>query len=179
MNKDIPLYTTREDRVMISRTLMVTDSSTDVTELWHLAVTEGEKRAHVVLGPLLEEHLVMTLRSYINDVELCRIVALEFLSGGSESLIRIAGRCLLIAGLFPALARKRNVRVGYFFEIGIGAYHAHASYWSARGKSGYAQCSETVAKRFPDLVGTLRGMRDSPIIADEIEALTVPPLEWN
>ncbi len=173
------MYTTREDRVMTSRTLMVTDGSTDVTELWHCAVTEGERRAHVILGPLLEEHLIMILRSFTNDVGLCRIVALEFLSGGSESLIRIAGRCLLIAGLFPALARKRNVRIGYFFEIGIGAYYAHASYWSARGKSGYAQCSETAAKRFPDLVGTLRGMRDSTITTEEIEALTAPCSEWN
>jgi hypothetical protein len=162
---------------------MVADSPHGVTGLWHRAVVEGERRAHIELGALLEEHLVMILQSYISDVGLCRTVALEFLSsrrpGDSGSLIKVAGRCLLIAGLFPAVARRRNVRTGYFFDVGVGAYHAHASYWGARGKTGYAHCSRAAAERFPDLVGTLRGMRSSPHIAEEIEALVVPELRWN
>lgn len=167
---------------MTLQTLLVARSPSEVTELWHRAVIEGERYANITLGPLLEEHLVMTLRSHVSDVGLCRIVAREFLllrpRGDSESLIRVAGRCLLIAGFFPLLARRRNVRVGYFFEIGAGAYHAHASYWAARGRSGYAECSKTAAERFPDLVGTLRGMKGSAIIRDEIEALTIPHVEW-
>ncbi len=168
---------------MTSQTLMTTRNSEDVTELWHRAVREGERCAGVVLGQPLAEHLVMTLRSYIADTELCRIVAREFLptylQSDSEALIRVAGRCLLITGLFPALAKRRNVKVGYFFEIGVGSYHAHANYWNARGRKGYAQCSKTAAERFLDLVETLRGMRGSPVTAEEIEALTTPDLKWN
>lgn len=155
-------------------------SSKAITELWLHAVTEGEKWANIYLGPLLEEHLAMTLRSYVRDIGLCRVVARELLqSEDAETLIKVAGRCLLIAGLFPAHARRRNVRVGYFAEIGIGAYHAHASYWGARGKRGYAECSRTAAERFPDLVGTLRGMKNSPNIAVEMQALFVPYDKWN
>lgn len=166
---------------MPPRELMLAEN--DTTELWHRAVLEGEKYAGVILGQMLEEHLTITLRSYLKDTGLCSVIAKEFLSNydhfNPEALIRVAGRCLLIAGLFPELPRRRNVRIGYFFETGIGAYQSHASYWYARRKDSYAKASRTAAERFTDLVKTLRGMRNSQIVAEELEAIKISHLEWH
>ncbi|MGB3922118.1 MAG: hypothetical protein WBL19_02475 [Minisyncoccia bacterium] len=155
----------------------------DTTGLWHRAVLEGERRAGISLGPMLEEHLTMTLRSYLKDTELCAVVAREFLETyalyDSEALIRVAGRCLLIAGFFPELSRRRNVRIGYFFEMGVGAYRAHAGYWQARRRTSYAKASRSAAERFADLVKTLRGMKNSELLAEELQATKISPLEWH
>lgn len=159
--------------------LMVARSPKEINELWHSAVTEGERCADVALGPLLRGHLVMTLVSSMRDTALCRDVARQFLQKDSESLIMVAGRCLLIAGLFPALARRRNVGIGYFFKVGVGAYSAHSSYWSARGRHGLATCSKIASERFPDLFKTLRGMKGSPVTKEEVEALEIPEFRWN
>ena len=162
---------------------MVAENKEEQRSIWYQAIEEGERRANVVLGPLLEDHLVTTLRSYVLDRNLCRVVARDFLSHflytNSETLISVAGRCLIITGFFPDISRRRNVREGYFIETGVGAYNAHASYWSAHGNRNYAKCSRNAAERFLDLVKTLRGMRNSRVVAEEIEALSVPELHWH
>ena len=160
--------------------LMLARSSETVSDFWHRAVTEGERQAEISLSPLLKGHLAMTLRSYIRDLALCRVVAREYMQPrDAEDLVKVAGRCLLIEGLFPELFRRRNVHKGYFVEIGTSAYHAHAVYWSARGRHGYAECSRSAAEHFLDLVGTLMGMNNSPNIAEALQALRTPHNKWN
>lgn len=168
---------------MDAQELMVAENEEEPREIWYRAIREGERKANVTLGALLEDHLVATLRSYVIDSNLCRVVAQDFLLTFSytqtETLLNIAGRCLIITGFFPAVARRRNVREGYFVDMGVGAYNAHATFWHARGKINYAKCSKCAAERFLDLVKTLRGMRSSQVIAEEIEALSVPELRWH
>src|SRR5690606_20899169 len=89
-----------------------------------------------------ESYLVFVLLRHQRDAQLlARIQALEWLQAqelaGStrrDALRDVGDRCLLVAGLFPALAERRRVSVDYFVELGRGAYQCVAD----AGRDAYA-----------------------------------------
>jgi hypothetical protein len=72
-----------------------------------------------------------------------------------QSLREVGDRCLLIAGLFPALAERRRVNVRYFMDIGRSAYLDIAD----TGRSAYAALFRQLAATYEELVCTLRAVR--------------------
>jgi len=168
---------------MKHRPLLVAVEKDDVSHVWRTAIKEGESRAQVSLSPLLEEHLAMTLSSNIKNSQMWRPVALDMLEGvaanDSLALVTLGGKCLIIAGFFPKLAARRNVRIGYYVAMGQRAYETHANYWEGRGARAHAHVSSEVAHNFSALIATLRGIRDdNPLVAD-LEAVHLPESAWN
>ncbi len=106
------------------------------TALWRDAVLEAAQRAQVRLDEELESYLVFVLMRHLGDVGLgARALALDYLDAllaqgrTREQALRDTGdRCLLIAGLFPEQARRRNVSLDYFLDLGAAAYRAEAEH---------------------------------------------------
>jgi hypothetical protein len=104
------------------------------TELWHALVLEGERKRNLALGEELESYLVFALMRHLGDDTLAtRIVALDWLRAceaqgrqGADALREVGDRCLLVAGLFPALTERRRVDSDYFVRVGRGAYASAA-----------------------------------------------------
>lgn len=168
---------------MNPQSLVVANHSKDISHIWRSAVQEGEERAHVTLSPILEDHLVLTLQTNTNRLDLERPIAFDasdaLVSSDALALIMLGGKCLIIAGLFPLLARRRNVQIGYFVNIGKSAYKSHAVYWEGRGAYAHAHISHEVVEHFHSLVATLRGIRPAKVITDDLDAIGLPETVWN
>lgn len=132
-------------------------------ELWQALVHEAGERAGCALDESRESYLVFVLLRHQRDGHLlARTQALEWLRAQSlpgrardDSLRDVGDRCLLIAGLFPALAERRHVDVGYFIDIGRSAYAGIAE----TGRTAYAALFHELASSFGELVRTLRAVR--------------------
>lgn len=133
------------------------------TELWHGLVREGERRAQAALDDEVESYLVFALMRHVGDAPLAhRIMALEFLETllrdgrAREAALRDVGdRCLLIAGLYPDLARRRRVSLRYFVDLGQGAYDQLGQELRAALADLYA----ALARQFAKLVRVLLEVR--------------------
>lgn len=101
-----------------------------VTHLWQSVVGQAQSRAHLRLPESQESYLVFTLVRHSRDALLAgRTLALEYLDGlAAERALRedrlrdVGDRCLLIAGLFPALGQRRCVGPDYYRDLGRAAY---------------------------------------------------------
>lgn len=142
-------------------TAIVTRDS--ATALWHELVREAAQRAHARLDEDLESYLVFTLMRHLGDAPLVqRIMALELLEAlleegrvREQGLRDVGDRCLLIAGLYPQLARRRHVPLRYFLDVGRGAYDQLGSELRAALASLYAH----LARAFAELVRVLFEVR--------------------
>ncbi len=72
-----------------------------------------------------------------------------------DALRDVGDRCLLVAGLFPGLARRRRVSVDYFVDLGRGAYREVAE----AGRSAYDALFGQLAQDYRQLVAVLSGLR--------------------
>jgi hypothetical protein len=133
------------------------------TALWQDLVREGEQRAGNPLGEDLESYLVFTLMRHLGDAPLThRVMALELLEAlnaagkqRAEDLRDVGDRCLLIAGLYPDLAKRRRVPLSYFVGLGQVAYDQLANELRAALASLYAE----LARAFAQLVRVLIEVR--------------------
>lgn len=131
--------------------------------LWQALVHEAGERAGCMLDEDRESYLVLVLLRHQRDGQLlARTQALEWLHAEAqagalrEDMLRDVGdHCLLIAGLFPALAGRRRVTVDYFIELGRSAYLSIAE----AGRSAYAALFAQMAASYVELVRTLRAVR--------------------
>lgn len=137
----------------------------NATALWHDLIRDAEHRAGGVLGEDLESYLVFTLMRHLGDAPLAhRIMAIELLEAlqiesarQRESELRDVGdRCLLIAGLYPELAKRRRVPLSYFVDLGQGAYDQLASQMRAAFASLYAELARAFARLVKVLIEVRR-----------------------
>ncbi|MFC0676579.1 hypothetical protein ACFFGH_01770 [Lysobacter korlensis] len=132
------------------------------TELWYELVRDGEARMHVRLPDDVESYLVFVLHRHQHDALLGgRTMALECLHGlelvgraRTDALRDVGDRCLLIAGLFPRLARRRNVQPGYYAALGQAAYGEV----SLLARAGHAELFAQLARRFDAMRRVLGGI---------------------
>lgn len=152
-------------------------------QLWYELVREGEDRARTPLPDPVEQYLVFVLQRHQGDARLgSRTAALEYLhafeTGGREradALRDVGDRCLLIAGLFPRVARRRNVQPGYYAALGQAAYGGVANVSHA----GYAELFAQLASRFDAMLRVLAGLQprgeaEAALLALEAAAGRVP-----
>lgn len=131
-------------------------------QLWYELVRDGEERVHLRLPDEVESYLVFVLHRHQHDALLGgRTMALECLHGlectgraRTDALRDVGDRCLLIAGLFPRLAHRRNVRPGYYASLGRAAYGEVA----ALARSGYGALFAELARRFDAMRCVLGGI---------------------
>lgn len=136
-------------------------------DVWQALVHEAGARAGCALDESRESYLVFVLLRHQRDGQLlARTQALDWLRSQAqtgavreESLREVGDRCLLIAGLFPALAERRHVNVRYFMDIGRSAYLDIAD----TGRSAYAALFRQLAATYEELVCTLRAVRPDMI----------------
>lgn len=142
------------------------------TALWQGLIREGEQRRHLALGEELEAYLVFALMRHLGDGQLVgRTMAEEYLRAHERPLrpdrLRDVGdRCLLIAGLFPRLARRRRVNTSYYVDLGRGAYASAAQ----RAPNIERSLFDRLTEAFVSLVAVLQAIRPDATL----EALPVP-----
>jgi hypothetical protein len=149
------------------------------TELWHALVRQGEERAHRRLDEDAEAYLVFTLMRHYRDVPLAhRTMALEWLAAldqagrdRQDGLRDVGDRCLLLAGLYPQLAERRRVGLGYFVELGRGAYDQLAD----ELRDALASMYRELAACFEDLVRVLLALRDRATLTPDLFTVSPKP----
>jgi len=135
-------------------------------ELWQALVRDAAGRAGHALDESREAYLVFVLLRYQRDARLlAHTQALDWLQAHeqvgqlrADALRDVGDRCLLVAGLFPGLARRRRVSVDYFVDLGRGAYLGVAE----ASRAAYAALYGQLAAGYHELVevlGRLRGER--------------------
>ena len=133
------------------------------TQLWQGLLEQAQAQARARLPESQESYLVFTLVRHCRDGLLPgRTMALEWLDGLSqagavrgERLRDVGDRCLLLAGLFPGQAARRQVDPGYYLALGRSAY---GELGQARGEPLAALYAE-LASAFAGLVRVLAGIR--------------------
>jgi hypothetical protein len=132
------------------------------TALWQSLVRDAESRACRQLGDSLESYLVFTLMRHQHDTCLGhKVMAVEWLEAqvqagrARENGLRDVGDgCLLIAGLYPERAERR-VSVGYFQDLGRGAYRHLAEH----SQAGLMELYRRLSSAFAELVRVLFEVR--------------------
>lgn len=131
----------------------------NVIALWRDIIHEAESICAITLKEELESHLIHLLTRFTNKPEIMKqIMASEFLNGVNLpahqrefALQEVGDKCLLFSGLFPELAQKRHVKIGYFVNLGRAAY----SNVSRVGDDLY----DLLAKHFVPMMDTLQSIR--------------------
>ena len=117
---------------------------------WQALVHEATQVAHVALGEDMESYLVFVLMRYTETPHILnQRVAPDFLASSTHAhtarraLLRSVGdKCLLFAGLFPGLAKKRNVEPDYYINMGQSAYGTLADLHRRKQRILYANLSQ-------------------------------------
>lgn len=97
---------------------------------WCALVDDAMLECGHSIDEVIKHYLVITLDHYSTDCQLSSVVvAIDFLQGletvGRLSYVQlrqVGDRCLLLAGLFPDRAYKKNVTERYYVNIGRQAY---------------------------------------------------------
>lgn len=132
---------------------------------WYAIVIETQEKLGVTLDGVTQNYLVVTLDAMTTDVTISSTqIAIPFLSSVSlKSLkdtrqLRVIGdQCLVLAGLFPEHANRRNVTDTYYIHMGQNAYYAlaHTEQPTYLDKSIFS----TLYQNFNLLIQVLRTMR--------------------
>lgn len=135
---------------------------------WQSLVAEAEIKTGYVFEESLENYLVLTLDRYTKREELITsVIAIAFLESayvaklqGANQLRDIGDQCLLLSGLFPERALKKNVSLNYFIGIGQQAYLALTD---VRLKEEFdPELYQKLSKNFVGLMDLLNAMRLKP-----------------
>lgn len=132
-------------------------------QLWYDLVRDGEARMRTRLPEVIESYLVFMLQRHQGDAVLGgRTLALDWLGGlervgreRADAMRDVGDRCLLIAGLFPRLAERRNVQPHYYAALGQAAYGEVA----VATRAGYAELFAQLARAFDAMLRVLASLR--------------------
>jgi hypothetical protein len=134
--------------------------------LWQRALREASGTAGRTLDDTLEAYLLMLLLRFSHRPEILRtIMAREYLEGMQQTgrarearLREVGDQCLILAGLFPGLARRRRVSPAYFVDMGRGAYGELAGRLAQSAGELYRQLTAAFVALM-DVLQALRGSR--------------------
>ena len=143
----------------------------DSSELaqWHTLVHEAERDYGCRLDENMQSYLVFTLMRFARDQQLnSTALAIDYLNSHrlplnlrSEQLRDIGDQCLLVAGLYPQSAEKRQVGASYYVDLGRSAYH----HVSTVTQQGIAELYQQLAESFILLMDLLLTIRQYSIPA--------------
>ncbi len=102
---------------------------------WLTLVAEAQHSSSIQLHEELESYLVFLLMRFMNRPEMASsVLGLDFLKSANSAgqarhhqLRDVGDQCLLVSGLFPGRAEKKQVRLSYFVQLGRSAYSTISS----------------------------------------------------
>lgn len=137
----------------------------DSSELaqWHTLVREAEQDYGCKLDEEMQSYLVFTLMRFARNQNLnSQALALNFLTSHqlpnnlrNEQLRNIGDQCLLVSGLYPQSAERRQVNPAYYIDIGRSAYNHIGSVT----QKGVAELYQHLAESFILLMDLLQTIR--------------------
>ncbi|MBS0350833.1 MAG: hypothetical protein JSR33_06570 [Proteobacteria bacterium] len=132
---------------------------------WQSLIAEAAEQAGYHCDDQIQHYLAITLDHFTTDHHLCSaVIALDFLLAlstigqeGGGKVRQVGDECLLLAGLFPERAKRKQVPLEYFVRIGQQAYHllTHAHFQWLYDQKLFNKLSE----EFPNLINVLQTMR--------------------
>ena len=137
----------------------------DSSELaqWHTLVQEAEHDYGCHLDEAMQSYLVFTLMRFSKNQQLnTQALAIDYLNSHhlpsnqrSEHLRDIGDQCLLVSGLYPQSAERRQVGVSYYVDLGRSAYH----HIGTLTQQGIADLYHQLAESFILLMDLLQTIR--------------------
>lgn len=132
---------------------------------WRRLVLEGQEKAGFHLTEPVENYVVITLDAQTTNTNLSTtIIAIDFLKNihihstrNLQTLRFVGDQCLILAGLFPDRAKRKNLSDDYFKHLGEHAYYvlSFASVPTELDHSLFYQLFEN----FENLIQILKAMR--------------------
>lgn len=130
--------------------------------LWRDVIKGAEDRCAITLKQELESYLVSLMMRFTNQPGVARqVIATAFMEAMQKgelerrvSLAQVGDHCLILAGLFPKAITHRQVKLGYFVDLGRSAYATI----SQRAYDLYG----ALALQFVVLMDILQSIRESP-----------------
>lgn len=97
---------------------------------WKALVVDAQGLSGYEFNEDMENYLVITLDQFTQQVDLgSTVIAIDYLNSNNLSgksaaiqLRHVGDQCLLLSGLFPERAYKKNVSLDYFINVGQSAY---------------------------------------------------------
>lgn len=156
---------------------------------WLKLVREAEREYGTSLPEDIESYLVFMLMRHARQGSLEQTaMALEYLrtinlagTRRDDRLRDIGDQCLLLTGLFPKRARRRNVRVSYYVDMGQSAYYHLSHSLQHASAELYQQLCEAFVSMM-DVLQTIRGFNSpalQPIPSLELWSDTGSRLAWR
>ncbi|MCH9644868.1 MAG: hypothetical protein K0U29_01085 [Gammaproteobacteria bacterium] len=105
------------------------------TAVWYTLVQDAALLAGYQVAESVENYLILTLDNHMNNNSISsRVLALDFLNAtnlntkqNAQQMRSVGDHCLILSGLFPERALKKNVTLEYFIGMGKNAYHQLSS----------------------------------------------------
>lgn len=150
------------------------------TAQWLQLVRDAESDYGLLLDDDMESYLVFMLMRHSQNRSLAQAaLALDYLRSADlvgkqrdERLRDIGDQCLILSGLFPRRAARRNVRVSYYVDMGQSAYQYLSHNLQHATGELYRQLSETFVTLM-DILQTIREF-NAPVLQP------IPSLElWS
>jgi len=148
---------------------------TGVAAQWHDLVTDAQSETGISLALPVESYLVNTLIHYTQRTDItAKTFAIEYLQlqqeqgkVRSDKLRELADQCLLYAGLFPQYAKRRNLNISYYVDLGRSAY-----FDLSHSDNSWAIIFAQLCENFVSLMDTLLAIHhiDNPFSLDYILA---------
>ena len=97
---------------------------------WYQLINAAKDQCGYEFAEGIDHYLVLTLEAFLKDTEIAsNVLALAYLENMRQeshvtiqNLRHVGDQCLLISGLFPERAQKRNVSLGYYVDMGKNSY---------------------------------------------------------
>ncbi len=130
---------------------------------WHTLVREAEQDYGCQLEEDMQSYLVFTLMRFAKNRQLnSQALAVDYLTSHqlpknlrNKQLRDIGDQCLLVSGLYPQSAEKRQVSATYYVDLGRSAYH----HISTATQQGIAELYQHLAESFILLMDLLQTIR--------------------
>lgn len=98
---------------------------------WYQLINAAKAQCGYDFAEGLDHYLVLTLNAFLQDTGIANnVLALAYLENmrqqashlSARNLRHVGDQCLLISGLFPERAQKRNVSLEYYVDMGKNCY---------------------------------------------------------
>lgn len=153
------------------------------TAQWQALVTEARSAMGATqLSEELESYLVFLLMRFTGRAHVgASVMAVELLeshemlkAAREDALRDVGDKCLLFAGFFPEIARKRHVTVSYYVDLGRSAY----SSLSTSQHRALAELFGSLSEQFVPLMDVLHTMRSLDHSRETLDLVTAEAL-WR